>query len=215
MVMKQVCAASSQMKWHSGSRLAHRGRFNGGGRQGRGIHPSPNVGPRGGCRRPVAFSNNRHGIPLLQHSPVHHPLACLYTERVSRPCLVGCKAARDLLVQALTQTAGNLWPPARNLRGSELVLDRGIRMAAHYGCWGTRIWIVGCPYWGSFDMLKCHLPCSTDTDIYLASGLRRAESRTAGGNDTGLGNRAVMTRETVVAATGYYTEDGPERIGPE
>lgn len=143
----------------------------------------------------------------------HWPVSTQY--RVSRPCLVGCKAARDLLVQALTQTAGNLWPPARNLRGSELVLDRGIRMAAHYGCWGTRIWIVGCPYWGSFDMLKCRLPCSTDTDIYLASGLRRAESRTAGGNDTGLGNRAVMTRETVVAATGYYTEDGPERIGPE
>lgn len=51
---------------------------------------------------------------------------------------MGCKAARDLLVQALTQTAGNLWPPARNLQGSELVLDRGIRMAAHYGMLGNQ-----------------------------------------------------------------------------
>lgn len=133
---------------------------------------------------------------------------------------MGCKAARDLLVQALTQTAGNLWPSARNLRGSELVLDRGIRMAARYGCcWGTRIWIVGWPYWGSFEMLKCLLlPCSTDAHIYLASPTGYDEQRAAmreAERHWPFGIRAVMARETVMAATGYYTEDGPERISPE
>lgn len=84
---------------------------------------------------------NRPGIPLPQRQvsryTTHWPVP-LHSAVKSRPCLVGCKAARDLLVQALTQTAGNLWPPARNLRGSELVLDRGIRMAAHYGMLGNQ-----------------------------------------------------------------------------
>lgn len=64
-------------------------------------------------------------------------------------------------------------------------------------------------------MPKCPSPCcSTDTDIYLANGLRRAESSSNAGGATTLvfGNRAVMARETV--STGHNTEDGPERIGP-
>jgi hypothetical protein len=131
---------------------------------------------------------------------------------------VGCKAARDLLVQALTQEAGNIWPSARNLRGSELVLDRGIRVASRYGCWGTRVQIVGCPYWGSFEMPKCLLPCSSETICTLPTGASVTASSDAGGGRTLL--LGQPSRDDTGDSQWWRRRDicidgGPERIGPE
>ena len=74
MVMKQVCTASSQMRCHSGSRLARRGPFTvEGGKLGEFIPLQVSVHEFvvGFC----PFSNNRHGIPLPQRIQAHPPLA--------------------------------------------------------------------------------------------------------------------------------------------
>ena len=123
---------------------------------------------------------------LLQYSARHpFPPTC---GLASRPSLVGCEATRDLLVRALTQETGNLWPPARNLRRSELILDRGIPHGIKWWMLGGQIPDIELPILG---VLREEVVANLKVPFGTARTVRTIPDEAIGGGEEQAATREV------------------------